>query len=258
MTTTALRPRSAVEIIDAAFRIYGAHYAALLTTSAVLFTPGLLLKLLLPAGAEWVGDTFQNLLGTVVDGAVIAIVSEAYLGRAADVGTGLRAVGGRVGALIWSSIGRGLLIVLGLLLLVVPGIIAFVWTFAIPMAIVLEGCDAGDAFSRARELARDHFGRILATLTLLIVLFFVLLMSIALAFGAGAGLLGVGDRAYDLVGDIALIVTYPLLSVGATLLYYDLRIRKEGFDLEVMAGELGGDAARPAAAAVGGSPASAD
>jgi hypothetical protein len=30
-----------------------------------------------------------------------------------------------------------------------------------------------------------------------------------------------------------------LLTVVSTMLYYDLRIRKEGFDLEIMARELG-------------------
>ena len=37
-----------------------------------------------------------------------------------------------------------------------------------------------------------------------------------------------------------IIPIYPLLAVVSTLLYYDLRIRKEGFDLEIMSRELGG------------------
>ena len=42
---------------------------------------------------------------------------------------------------------------------------------------------------------------------------------------------------------ILIIPIYPLLAVVSTLLYYDLRIRKEGFDLEVMSRELGTTAA---------------
>ncbi len=34
---------------------------------------------------------------------------------------------------------------------------------------------------------------------------------------------------------IGLIISYPLLFSVYTLLYYDLRIRKEGYDLEVLA-----------------------
>ena len=43
-----------------------------------------------------------------------------------------------------------------------------------------------------------------------------------------------------------IIPIYPLLAVVSTLVYYDLRIRKEGFDLEIMSRELG---AAPAPAA---------
>ena len=34
------------------------------------------------------------------------------------------------------------------------------------------------------------------------------------------------------------VLTVPLYSIVAILLYYDLRIRKEGFDLELLASEL--------------------
>ena len=50
----------------------------------------------------------------------------------------------------------------------------------------------------------------------------------------------------NLLTQIVQILLYPVLAVTVTLLYYDLRIRKEGFDIEMMASELGGRA--PAAA----------
>jgi len=33
---------------------------------------------------------------------------------------------------------------------------------------------------------------------------------------------------------------YPLLTCVFTLFYYDLRVRKEGFDVELLATQLGG------------------
>jgi len=35
------------------------------------------------------------------------------------------------------------------------------------------------------------------------------------------------------------VLFYPIVSVVTTLIYYDLRVRKEAFDLEMMASELG-------------------
>ena len=37
------------------------------------------------------------------------------------------------------------------------------------------------------------------------------------------------------------LVVGPLLPIGITLLYYDLRVRKEGLDLELQANELAHD-----------------
>ncbi len=39
----------------------------------------------------------------------------------------------------------------------------------------------------------------------------------------------------------------PVAIIGSTLLYYDLRVRKEGYSLEALAGELGVDPGRDVA-----------
>jgi hypothetical protein len=51
----------------------------------------------------------------------------------------------------------------------------------------------------------------------------------------------------SVLGALTTLVLYPVWPVVATVLYYDLRVRKEGLDLEVLAGELGpSSAAEPA------------
>jgi hypothetical protein len=240
MLTTALRPRSATEIVDASFRLCREHYGALATATIVIFAPALVIGLLLPADNTYIRTLLQNLLTPVADGAAIAIVSGAYLGRDVDASTGLRALGGRVGPLIWASIMRNLLVIMGIFLLVIPGFIALAWTFAMPMAIILEGKSAGDSFSRARELAKGHVLRILGTLLLMLLIFFVIVITLGAAIGAIGAMLGIGARAMTAIEELLFILPYPLLSVTGTLLYYDLRIRKEGFDIDIMAQELAG------------------
>jgi hypothetical protein len=56
------------------------------------------------------------------------------------------------------------------------------------------------------------------------------------------------------VGGIAQVISVPFVSIPFTLLYYDGRIRKEGFDLEMMARNLGAPG-RPATPAAGRAPA---
>ena len=73
-------------------------------------------------------------------------------------------------------------------------------------------------------------------------------MMSGLVVGAGLGV--IGTMRYMMINQIVsaifTILVYPLVSVVQTLLYYDLRIRKEAFDIELMASGLGAPAGQPA------------
>jgi hypothetical protein len=238
-TSTLLRPRSIVEIVDAAFGLCRLHYPAFAAATAVILLPALVLRSLLTGPTAYLADILQNLLLPLADGATIALVSDAYLGRPVRVANGLHAVAGRTGSLLVTSIVRGVLAIIGFFLLVIPGLIVIAWTFAMPMVIVLEGQRSGAAFERSRNLVRGHTARVLGALALGLLFCLVVIVIMGLVIGVAESVLRVGERALAVVMDASFILAYPVLSVVATLLYYDLRIRKEGFDLAVMARELG-------------------
>ena len=56
---------------------------------------------------------------------------------------------------------------------------------------------------------------------------------IALVLGGSFAWLGVA-----LSGVLSQLVSLPIVTVAATLLYFDARIRHEGFDLQIMASDL--------------------
>jgi hypothetical protein len=93
--------------------------------------------------------------------------------------------------------------------------------------------------SRSWQLTKGFRLRIVGLLFVVMVI--VLLPMFAL--GIIGGMFGTGEsRSMSVVftaviGVVSLIVT-PLLYCVLTLLYYDLRVRKEGYDLEVLASEL--------------------
>jgi hypothetical protein len=241
MQALALRPRSATEIVDASFRLCRAHYGVFLSVTAVILAPALLLKIILPAQGAGIADLLQNLLLPVADGALIAVASDVYLGRNADAAAGLRAVRGRVWSLVWTAMARGILVILGLLLFIVPGVFLLASTFAVPMVIMLEGRSGASAFTRSQVLAEGDVWHVIRTVLLLILVVFGMMIGVGIAVAIAVELLGAPERVLDLAIDAALLLLYPLFSVGGTLLYYDLRIRKEGFDLEMMARDLGVD-----------------
>src|SRR5436190_1507255 len=72
----------------------------------------------------------------------------------------------------------------------------------------------------------------------------VLIVALALAGGLVGGLAATVNPALEPVSTvllaILLLLYYPLLACVFTLFYYDLRVRKEAFDLEMLAEQLGG------------------
>ncbi|HEX5830087.1 MAG TPA: hypothetical protein VFY16_03835 [Gemmatimonadaceae bacterium] len=240
MSATCLRPRSATEIVDAAFQLLRAHYGAFAAATAVVLLPTFVLQLVLPASVATIVAVVEQILLIVVDGVIVALVAQAYLGEPVDVGAALRSLGGRIGTLLGGAIMRGLLAGIATLLLVVPGIIVWVWTFAVSMVIVIEGAGVGTALSRSRELARGGFGRIFGALILAFLLVMLMLAAVTVAVGMLLGAIGVGDAVTQATATVLLVLVYPFFAIVGTLLYYDARIRREGFDVEMMARELGG------------------
>jgi len=186
-------------------------------------------------------------------------VSDGYLNGEIDLarafGTGMR----KIVAVFLASFFRGLLVLLAalavgvgvaivaslkmpvLFVLIVPFAIwlmvyVLLRTFAIIPVVVLENVGANTAMGRTLALSKDCAAHIFFSLGLAFFLYFIFsgiisALGITLLTPATAGI----------IGAVLIIPIYPLLTVVSTMLYYDLRIRKEGFDLEIMSRELGSD-----------------
>lgn len=132
--------------------------------------------------------------------------------------------------------------------------------FFAPLAVALEERGPAEALSRSWFLTAGRFWPVALGL-FVFYLFFQVLASIVvwptqvLAGVLLSGLPLVGASLNVAVWLLAQIIFQPLSTVGAVLIYYDLRMRKEGFDLVMMAEAIGepeptvrapGNEARPA------------
>jgi hypothetical protein len=144
--------------------------------------------------------------------------------------------GGAAGA---GGAGAGFMLMLaGLALLVLPIFVFSGISVATP-ALVLEDVSAGRAMSRSWSLTKGFRLRIVGLL--LVVL--VVLMIPVMAIGGVGGLFSAEPSTGSVVlfttlsGLVSLVIG-PLLYCVITLLYYDLRVRKEAFDLEMLSAGL--------------------
>jgi len=236
MSEPMFRPRSAIEIVDAGFSIYRAHFATLAAISVALLGPFHVAGALI-GGA--LGDTISNLSGfamPVAVGATVAVVSDAMHDRPVSVGSAFGQISGRGGVLVVVSFLQGLLTFLGMLLLIVPGVIAMCWTFAAPMTVVVERVDGmSGAIGRSRQLARGQFWHILGTLALSWLIVGVLMIAAGLGIGLVVGFMGLNQVIRDLLLAWALILALPVAGAASGVLYFDLRIRNEAYDVERLA-----------------------
>jgi uncharacterized membrane protein YagU involved in acid resistance len=119
-------------------------------------------------------------------------------------------------------------------------------------ACIIEDIPVNQALKRSVFLAKGSRSRILTVYTV----FLLLQMVMALTLGFGFGLLTnsfhsvqLTQAAGALAGFVAGVLTGPLGTVAMSLVYYDERVRKEAFDLQLMMAALDGPSAGMAASA---------
>lgn len=232
-------PRGATEIVDAAFQFYRARLGDLLVLCALLLVPAALLAAITPSPVSYVFQFVQNLMFLVCQGAIAVMVAAALeQDRALSAGDTLRGLGNRSGSVVAVSIMAGILIMLGFLLLVIPGIVVAVWTaVAVPVAAI-EGRRNSDALGRSRELVRGQFWHVFGTSALAWVIVMLIVMGLAFTSGLLLAMVGVPDKLRELVGALLIVPLFPLAGVTTAFLYFDLRVRNEGADVEALARDL--------------------
>lgn len=252
MALPALRPLSVGEILDVSFQLYRRHFAALAMVALVCSGLPVLLSLFIEASGGmlqhlWLTLAYYGIfvvLSAIATAATVFIVSESYLGRPLSAAEALSRAAPLLWRVITCSVLTGLLVMVGFLLFVIPGIVLVCGVIlAFPVLVLEPGTTASGALSRSWALTRGSRWRIFGMLVTLFLLLYIPIVALtALAAlvlpdaAPGAAMTG-GIVGLVLAGVLQLFL-YPLFYCVLTVSYYDLRVRKEGFDLEVLAQSL--------------------
>jgi hypothetical protein len=248
------------EILDTAIKVYRSRWKGLMAVVAIALVPMTFLEVFL---TRRLGSPFSEPVATQgqLDSAVIASFvvlgievllitpfltaavarasADVYLGHPVLVGPTFRFAVSRIHSILWISILSALAVALGFLLLIIPGLIVLVRFFFGSTVLVVEGKKGSAALGRSWRLAKGHFWKIVGTYFLAGILAFVVAGILAVPGAFAFDAIGPGGwPVYAAAQSLAAILTTPFTTLIAVLLYFDLRIRKEAFDLEVMAQEL--------------------
>lgn len=253
------------------FRLYRRRFWLLLVTSlftvvplAVLAGGGAAIAAAFGAfgGGEFSGASSEVEVAAGAAGVVIGIAMlpvavyavwraavAAVLGEPATVGSILQEVTRRYWRLWWLTLGYALLVLGAVLLfltcLLIPlGTWLLVkWILVVP-AWFVERPRLGPAISRSWQLTKDNWWRLFGIL----LLFEALQLAISGALSSFSAITAAVPSdwtatvaATQVIVDIVLsAVLAPLYPLVLTLLYFDLRVRHEHLDLEMLARQVGG------------------
>jgi hypothetical protein len=242
MDELRLRPRSVSELVDAAFALYRRDSSQYILIMAVATIPQLLSRLLFRSdGTLGTGTVVIALITaltsaftyTIGAAAVMKLGSAVYLGERADLGDAVRSVIPKVLPLLWAGFLKAILYAIGFLVFFVGEFYVAARFFAVGAAIVFEDMDVGEAFSRSSSLSSGRKRHILNTMLLVGIIYLVLSFCVTLLAGL--------TRSPVLTiacSTVFQIVASPIIGLTDMLLYYDCRIRGEGFDIEQMTASM--------------------
>jgi hypothetical protein len=276
--TLDLRPLSLGELLDRTFFLYRRHFLLFVGIAAIpysfFFVVNLMSALLPVLARSAASGHIQStgiaavaasggllaLVGAFVGGvaflfsvgATVYAVSEIYTGRQTTIRESLGRVRGKTGLIFGVLFLSGLILFAGLIALVIPAIYLLCRICVATPAALLEDLGASDSIRRSFELTRNFAGRAFMIYLLyfamvwgVIAVFQFPFLALMAIYARQTQLLVLFTVLMQLGNFIGSSLVAPVSTIGFALFYYDLRVRKEAFDLQMMMQAVGADPMPP-------------
>lgn len=271
-----MRPLSVGELLDAAFSAVRRNFGPLVLCTLVVVVPVSILNTLISASSNETAFDFGSsatvadddiglfLAGTGATGllsllaqtltaaACLRMIGGDVVGSPTGPGASLRYAASRIGPLVWVSILYLIALIAGLLMCLVGAIwLGVLFALATP-ALLFEETRGFAAMKRSRQLIEGFWWKTFGALAVGYLIVGVLQGMLGALIGSvilvNSDSEVLNATVLTAVNIIALAVTLPFASALVAYIYFDLRVRKEGFDLQLLAQRIGAPGAPSAAA----------
>ena len=190
--------------------------------------------------AGWFFTLVGLLLTILLSGASVYAVTQQYLDRAVDVVDSYRMAWKRALSLLLAHVLVGLaLLGAGILILLIIGLPLFFYIlvawFFFAEAIMVERKRGIEPLGRSAELVRGSWWRVFG----IGIVYFLILIGAFVVAAIPLLLASLAGPVVETIVSVAVAtVVAPFLFIGRTLVYLDLRVRKEGYTLGDLASEM--------------------
>jgi hypothetical protein len=266
---TPLRPLSLSELLDRTFFLYRKHFVLFVGITAIPFLILLPIQIVfteirMPSDMGSPPDIMMRnavltlalglllgilvgVAGLIAQAASIIAVSKIHLGNPASIGDSYAGIKGSFVNLLFAVILVTLGCTGGFILCIVPGIIFSVaWILSIPVVLIEIKGPIG-AMKRSWELTKGRRWQIFLILFLVGIFTYIvtgILQVPVIIWLIIKGLNGLQNippwvNVISQIGSfISSCLVIPVSTISTSLIYYDQRVRKEGFDLQILMSSL--------------------
>jgi hypothetical protein len=239
-----LRPMTVGEIVSTAVQIYWTRFGVLLRLVAIFILPvEVVYAIVVSESSTSRTSVLSELLvvatGQLATAACLKAVSDEFLGHRSNWRTAIDFVWRRSGQVLVLAVIEVVLVGAGLLFFIVPGIYLLVALLLATPALLLENLQPINALRRSRALTQGMWFRtagcyLLASLFVFFVALIPTLLFIHVT-GSGTSTSGSDPVAADIASVATSLLTTPFMATVVVLIYYDLRVRKEGLSIDELA-----------------------
>lgn len=236
------RPRDLGQILNGCWLLYRRYFGVFATIALAVVVPMDILSLGLIDGYLTEGyDAEEFFLTSGVAYSIVGplvtwpLITAGHIHAVRSAGEGAEPRAGsslsEAGAVFPKVLGALILVTLaiiaGSIALIIPGIYVAIRLAVTLQAVVAEGHGPTDAMSRSWELVKGNWWRVIGITTVLFLLAYIIAAVLAVPMVAAASAADSG--AILVAAQIAIdTVTLSFVALGSTLLFFDLRARKEG------------------------------
>lgn len=247
-----LRPMEIGELLDEAFDLYKKNFRLFFGIAVLVSVPFSVLSLLFlnDISRAWAMRIANDFASLVSFSALVRAALSRRLARPITILGAYRQILARVPWVFAGAIIYGLAFSVGLVLFVFPGIVVALWGGLLLLPVILtENRGWSGVVKRPRQLAEGNLWRLFfAGLGLLLIWLIVMgvlagflalvvatvgfdpTRTVGLTSGVGRVMLG----AYVLAAAVVQSAWIPILTTTQALIYLDLRIRREAYDVELL------------------------
>lgn len=170
--------------------------------------------------------------GPLLGASITYAVSKEYLGQTTTIGESIRVALSKLGSVIWSGFLAGVLIMIGFICLIIPGVILAFRYYLVQQVVVLEDESGSNALKRSGELMKGSYG-------IAFVLGFVIWIASVLV-GAIGSIIPI-PYVSNLITILLQTAAAVFWAIAAVVLYFHCRSKVEQYDLQLLAESVGAD-----------------